>query len=295
MKYAYLIMAHNDLFCLNHLLQALDDGDNAIFLHLDKKWDINTKKIYSTQNADLHVYQKLDVRWGSFSQIQCELFLFEQAANVGFDYYHLLSGADLPLKSQSYIKKFFRYNAGKEFLFFQWYDASKEDKNIIDRVNIYYFFPFKQRRKNYLLNLVLSRVQKNIVKRRKNLVIYKGANWCSVTHKFVKCLLSEKKWIYTVFSHGLCVDELYKQTIYMKYANQFKLYKKIPNDSHTIMRYIDWNRGAPYVWRSCDFSELIDSDFLFARKFDSNIDADIIEKITQFTESNEIDKIDMNI
>ena len=139
MKYAYLIMAHNDLFCLNHLLQALDDGDNAIFLHLDKKWDINTKKIYSTQNADLHVYQKLDVRWGSFSQIQCELFLFEQAANVGFDYYHLLSGADLPLKSQSYIKKIFRYNAGKEFLFFQWYDASKEDKNIIDRVNIYYF------------------------------------------------------------------------------------------------------------------------------------------------------------
>lgn len=192
MKYAYLIMAHNDLFCLNHLLQALDDGDNAIFLHLDKKWDINTKKIYSTQNADLHIYQKMDVRWGSFSQIQCEIFLFEQTANVGFDYYHLLSGVDLPLKSQSYIKEFFQCHIGKEFLFFQWYDASKEDKNIIDRINVYHFFPFKQRRKNYLLNLFLTRVQKNIVKRRKNLIVYKGANWCSVTHKFVKCLLSEK-------------------------------------------------------------------------------------------------------
>ena len=70
----------------------------------------------------------------------------------------------------------------------------------------------------------------------------------------------------------------------MKYASHFKLYKKIPNDSHTIMRYIDWNRGGPYVWKSCDFPELIDSDFLFARKFDSNIDADVIKKIIQFTE-----------
>lgn len=92
MKYAYLIMAHNDLFCLNHLLQALDDGDNAIFLHLDKKWDINTKKIYSTQNADLHIYQKMDVRWGSFSQIQCEIFLFEQAESNGpYKRYHAIS------------------------------------------------------------------------------------------------------------------------------------------------------------------------------------------------------------
>lgn len=81
----------------------------------------------------------------------------------------------------------------------------------------------------------------------------------------------------------------------MKYKSQFKLYKKLPNDNYTIMRYIDWNRGDPYVWRSCDFYKLINSEFLFARKFDSNIDADIIEKITQFTESNEIDKIDMNI
>lgn len=285
MRYAYLIMAHNDVFCLNHLLQALDDNDNEIFLHLDEKWNITNEKIYSTQNAALHIYKKLDVRWGSFSQIKCEMFLFEQAVNVGFDYYHLLSGVDLPLKSQSYIKKFFRCHAGKEFLSFQWYDALKGDKDILDRINIYYFFPFKQRRKNSLLNLFLLKIQRNIVKRRKNLIVYKGANWCSVTHGFVKCLLSEKKWIYAVFSHGLCVDELYKQTIYMKYKNQFKLYKKLPNDNHTIMRYIDWNRGEPYIWRSQDFSELINSDFLFARKFDSNIDADIIERITRFTET----------
>jgi hypothetical protein len=44
MRHAYLIMAHNDLFCLNHLLKALDNSDNEIYLHLDKKWCMRSKR-----------------------------------------------------------------------------------------------------------------------------------------------------------------------------------------------------------------------------------------------------------
>ena len=48
--------------------------------------------------------QRLDVRWGDISVVKAELLLLETASMKGpYDYYHLLSGVDLPIKSQDYI------------------------------------------------------------------------------------------------------------------------------------------------------------------------------------------------
>ena len=44
-------------------------------------------------------------------------------------------------------------------------------------------------------------------------------------------------------------------------------------------RLIDWNRGAPYVFRSDDKERLLTSNDLFARKFDEQIDDQIVYKI----------------
>ena len=43
------------------------------------------------------------------------------------------------------------------------------------------------------------------------------------------------------------------------------------------LRFIDWNRGTPYIFRSNDYDELCSSSKLFARKFSSGIDKEIIE------------------
>ena len=45
------------------------------------------------------------------------------------------------------------------------------------------------------------------------------------------------------------------------------------------MRDIDWKRGRPYTRRNTDFDELMASDYLFARKFDEQIDDQIVYKI----------------
>lgn len=57
--------------------------------------------------------------------------------------------------------------------------------------------------------------------------------------------------------------------------------------AETNMRLIDWNRGEPYTFRISDISELINSDILFARKFDEKIDFEIVKKnIRQFITMN---------
>ena len=51
---------------------------------------------------------------------------------------------------------------------------------------------------------------------------------------------------------------------------------------HANMRFIDWKRGDPYLFHSSDFNELISSDLLFARKFNEDVDNDIIIKIKEY-------------
>lgn len=43
------------------------------------------------------------------------------------------------------------------------------------------------------------------------------------------------------------------------------------------MRYIDWKKGNPYIWTMADKDLLMNTPFLWARKFDLSIDAEIIE------------------
>lgn len=45
------------------------------------------------------------------------------------------------------------------------------------------------------------------------------------------------------------------------------------------MRLIDWKRGKPYIFRSGDYNQLISFNKMFARKFDEDVDFDIVEKI----------------
>lgn len=123
-KHVYLIIAHNEFEILKILLSMLDDERNDIYLHFDKKVDnidINIEEL-QLRNSKLFILdERIDVRWGDLSQIKTELLLFEAAYNNGeYAYYHLLSGVDLPIKTQDYIHQFFNDNNGFEFVGYLW-------------------------------------------------------------------------------------------------------------------------------------------------------------------------------
>ena len=49
----------------------------------------------------------------------------------------------------------------------------------------------------------------------------------------------------------------------------------------SCMREIDWKRGNPYIWQISDLEYLKTSPKLFVRKFDMNIDKEIVWKIKE--------------
>ena len=72
-------MAHNEYDILNKLLLLLDDERNDIFIHYDKKQITPIELKY----LNIHVFKKVDVGWGEDSQIECEMFLFNEAYKRG--------------------------------------------------------------------------------------------------------------------------------------------------------------------------------------------------------------------
>lgn len=281
-KFAYLIMAHKNDYTLQKLLSLLDDERNDIYIHIDKKSELSSfYKLKSLiKHSEIIFTDRVDVEWGAYSQIKAELKLFKAASIKNYRFYHLISGADLPIKSQQEIHEFFEQNLDKEFIRFE------SDKFLYnDRINFYYFFQKNLRNKTIekFLNKVFIYLQKRLnLKRNLGISFQKGTQWVSITDELVKFILTKEEWIEKTFSHTFCSDEIFIQTI-VENTEYFKnrLYrKKYDNKMESIQRLIDWDRGNPYVFREADLPEILNSSALFARKFDPNIDKKIIDLLT---------------
>lgn len=237
----------------------------------------------------MYYVSRIDVRWGDFSQICCEIILLKQAILKKYKYYHLISGVDLPIKSNDKIHEFFESNYGTEFIHF-----SPEEQSINERHRVlnYHFMKWSRSKNKYVnfisqkINDLLYRVQKRFNFERKwdkNIKIQKGFNWFSITHDLAEYVISKEDWINRYFRYTVCGDEIFLQTIV--YNSNFKdnLYIKEMNGDHmSCMRYIDWRRGNPYVFRKEDFEELINSNAIFARKFSYKVDNEVINNIFNY-------------
>ena len=292
-RHAYLIMAYDHFELLDKLLKMIDDERNDIYIHIDKKsGDVPYEKIRSSlAHSDIFFLDRKDIRWGSYSLIECELDLLKQAVKRKYMYYHLISGVDLPIKTQDYIHDFFEKNAGKEFIHVEHTDRN----NIRWLCERYHFFAGRQGRekKGFYVGLekISLGIQKlfhvNRLRNEKNMALWKGSNWFSITNQFAEYVVSREKWIKKHFRYTRTCDEVFLQTILAN--SEFKdnlFYQKNDDNYIANMRYIDWNRGKPYVFREGDLEELKRAPHLFARKFDEKISGGLIDEVFNYVVNN---------
>lgn len=286
MKFAYLIMAHNNPEQLQILLHLLDYEENDIYLHLDKKSkELNVKDYENClRKASIHVYQKYKVYHADFSQTKCQTFLLRESCKTFHDYYHLISNADLPLKTNNEIKEFFERHKGKQFVHFESY------KPCLKENCIYYHFFYslicksKGRIRTGIIKLdnLFINLQKKLGIRRS---FYCGANWYSITQELADDFLRHYRKILSSVKYTISSDELVLQTFLKTVTDKsYEFYKETdsPNDYTPIVRAIDWHRGNPYVWREADYEYLINSEYIFARKFVWQVDKKLIKDISNY-------------
>lgn len=295
-RHAYLIKAHNQFELLHMVCRLLDHPNHDLFIHIDKKATDFDEEALRSQVKYSGVYftsERLDISWGSSTQVWMELLLFKEAYARGpYSYYHIFSGVDLPLRPADEIYNFFQSHKGKQFIHYSTDDfiAKKGTKY---RVSLYHFLQQRVgRKKSFLMqveraSLVLQRILGIDRTRSYGRAAAAGANWASVTQELVDSLVKDEAWVRKHFRWCRNADEAYLQTYVNGTRFRGDLYVPDPQDDYrSCMRYIDFSRGdgngSPYTWRSSDFDELIHSGFMFARKFDLNVDPDICYRLEAY-------------
>lgn len=292
MKHAYGIIAFNNWSLLEKLITLLDDERNDLYIHIDKNVKINNLEHYKTlaKYSNVFFLERLDGSWGTPGLMDIQLLFYETATKIDtYQYYHLLSGVCLPLKTQDEIHEFFDQHEGKEFVHF----VSKPPvaDYIYKRYSLYHFFLRYVRGKGIFRKALLGVMGEKIsivlqtilrIDRQADIrqVLSYGSNWSSITHDLALYVVENIDEIKKRTRHTFAPDECVLQTLVYQSDFKEKLYHTQYNDDYVAnQRCIDWNRGNPYIWTNKDFDELMNSGFLFARKFDLATDSDIIERI----------------
>lgn len=104
MKLAFLIQCHKNADQINQLIGALSHPDIDLYIHVDKKSEITQQiRINNSNVTILSDEERVDVRWGTFSQVQATLNLLKRSYRKKYDFYWLISGQDFPLVSAESI------------------------------------------------------------------------------------------------------------------------------------------------------------------------------------------------
>ena len=283
MKHAFLIMAYKDYWMLNQIVQSIDDERNDIYIHMDiKAKDFKEKFITSTKHSKVSFTERIDVSWAGDSKIKCIILLFNYAYNNGvYRYYHLMTESDYVIKDLDHFHNFFINNDGKEFVDFReplkkmsrFYDQYRFFQNEMGRNTQYpELYPIEQ-------NLLKKQIQNNIHRVDNELIYYRSEGVFSLTSDFVLYILNNIGFIAKNFFNGIYADEYFISTLIMNSEFKKNLY------SNNI-RLIDWvhrtaNVPHPITFTCSHYDLIINSDCLFARKFNSFVDYKIISLINQ--------------
>ena len=267
MRHAWLIIAHNEFGILQELVRSLDGLDMDFFIHIDRKVrelpDITVK-----QGRLFFLQDRVDVRWGSITQIKCELALLKAACKEGgHDFYHIISGTTLPLVECDGIRDYFSRHQGECILSGLGKDLPYQETLKMKRFNLflrnYARKDIRGRISQFLWKSFIAFQRISGIERNRDVDFYKASNWLSLTQEAVNYLLYREEKIFKTFRYSFCGDEYFVPTTLM--ASPLK--EKLVNDDHYLKCTIA--RSTSDVFHLTEYPELCNSGYLFARKFSS--------------------------
>jgi hypothetical protein len=270
MRLAYLIMVHDNAEQFGQLLTAIYAPQHYYLVHVDSKSGEALRsgidKIVAGYN-NVSLMESLRVTHCGFSMVEVQLRGTQALLDLGtaWTFFINLSGKCFPLKSQQEIAQFLASNPGRNFL--DWTDQTTQWRKSRLRWRCMWF---EHRDSVYPVPFLLRRFPRGLKP-------YAGSAWFILTREICEYINSSTlaKKLSRFYKHSLCPEEAFFQTLIMNssYASS------VTNDD---MRAITWpaNSYRPKVYTMEDLPELLQSRALFARKFDADIDSEILEQLT---------------
>lgn len=283
-------MAHKGPNQLYRLVSRLNDGNSEFFIHIDLKVDLADFSSLQEFGKTVHSIKRFDATWGGLGLIKPYLAGMKAVrdAPANFDRVMLLSGQDYPIKSNVEIDDFFKNNKHSNFInYFPIPNYQKwpgGDRGGWYRVDKYYFgtawYKFLGSKSMNLLSTYLPFLKRKMPNGMKP---FTGQTWWNLDMYALNYILNyhEQYPEYINFHRNTFVaDELFVQMI-IGNSNDARLVNSIENSEKRFTIWPKANSAHPQILTKNDLEAIIASDDLFARKFDENVDTEILDLIDQ--------------
>lgn len=248
----------------------MDNERNDIYLHIDAKAGFDCASYHPVFSKVHYIQNRIDGRWGDFSLVEIEFALIRAAVQLGqYSHLHLLSGVDLPVKSQDFIHDYCQANPNTLFIGYAQNVTEREiswrsQHRFLFSRNFQTAFALKK-----IIRALVARIQSLFKYTRYPLTVKKGSQWWSITSDFAKYLLDNEQQIRHYFQGTYCPDELVVQTLCWNSPFRYNIYS-VSDEFHGCKRYIPWRNGSLTPFTDHDFTLMQHPDFWFARKFSSS-------------------------
>jgi hypothetical protein len=274
MRIDYLIRAHTAPGQLVRLVQRLDRDGARFYVHVNRLTDDG---VYDAMRAGLAGrgnvvwLPRVACYWGGFSLVQATLVGLDAILASGDPPEHalLLSGQDYPLRPTAAITAYLEARRGRNLLHhfrLPSDDWAAEDGGL-KRLRYPYFE--RIRYKTHLLRLPLPRHVPA------GLTPYGGSAFWALTGEglaAVSDFLERRPDVLRFFRRTKMPDELFFQSVLLSSP----LAETVDNE---VIHYVDWSGGSahPRTLSASDLPRLRESGKLFGRKFDADVDSEILD------------------
>ena len=272
MRLAYLIIAHQLPEQLAQMLYCIQHPDNVYLVIPDSKGLTGSEPALQAvvrRHPNVFIAPARDMRWASWSLMQARLDGIREllARPEPWEVLINLSGQDFPLKSQEEIRAFFAANEGRNFL-----DIVEPEKvwndpyARIQRIRLEP--PFMKSGWN-VPKLRIDRWSRHLGQAR----YVGGRPYMALTRSFCQHLIESShlpRWVKTL-RHGYRPVEVLPHSFIMNSPHADTVENRLLHEQ-------DWRAGGSHrkVFTLADRERLERSDKLFARKFDSRQDSEIL-------------------
>jgi hypothetical protein len=273
LRIAYCISVYKNPKQVARLIERIYSPSDYFYIHKDKKispyeWESILGKY---RNENVLLTSRYKCYWGAFGLVEVNLDGMNYCRSFDYDYFINLSGQCYPIKPLSIIKGELEKKSLAYMEYFKLPSPNhwEAERGGLDRIN---FFHIKFWRKE-IPSFRFPRLNKSLPC---NLEPYGGSGWFCLPKRFVNYILdfvSKHHEITRFYRYSNVPDEMFFQTILMNSP----LKSGVVDDNK---RYINWkNKSSPEIFREENFKDIVQSDKLFARKFDINIDKNILDLI----------------
>ena len=301
MQKNYLILAHKNPLQLSRMIERLDDGASKFFIHLDAKTPIEPFAACLEGGHIRFIEPRERCVWGDFSIVQATIHLME-AASKEQGVFILMSGQDYPIQSQGYINAFLERNKEFDFIEIEPLEEKWKPKMVKDKLEHYHilhseerghsncYAPFahcsvfqKLRTLTHLLKGRLSMKNFKLLCSLPKRVApferqYAGSQFWAFSERTFYAVLhyirEHKAALEGYYKYTSSPDEIYFHSVLMDLVAKDSTIKL--KDPITYVNYFRKNN----VFITEDFDKITSAKGkLFARKFDTDIDIEILNKL----------------